>query len=215
MKTMSLAKRCAPGQRGLSTVELLIVIAIMLSVAAWAVPNILQAIYDVKLRSAAGDFAGLMQQARILAAKNGATYTIRTTTLNGERIAYIDDGPPGSSNAPNNGTYDAQEPLIPFTGSVQYASAAPTGSGGQPAAYTYPGDTGSGTPYDNATTLAFNTRGLPCAFSSGACGSTPAPNYFVYYLNDTRPLGGQGWAAVLVTKAGRTRVFTFNGGIWH
>jgi len=38
--------------------------------------------------------------------------------------------------------------------------------------------------------------------------------YFVHYLTDTR-VGSAGWAAVVVTKAGRTKVVNWNGSQWN
>src|SRR5258708_703773 len=61
--------------------------------------------------------------------------------------------------------------------------------------------------------LAVTPRGFPCDYSVPPACNTPAPKYFVYYLTDTRP-GGSGWAAVVVTKAGRTKVVDWNGSAW-
>jgi hypothetical protein len=80
-------------------------------------------------------------------------------------------------------------------------------------AYVLVGDT-AGTTYDNATTLGYSPRGLPCAYISGVCG-TPAAGYFVYYLTSKRSGGSTGWAAVVVTRAGRSKVVTWSGTAWQ
>ena len=70
----------------------------------------------------------------------------------------------------------------------------------------------NGQPCDNTCTLAFSPRGLPCVYTgAGNPCTTPSASYFVYYFNDGRP---SGWAAVLVSKAGRTRVLLWNGTSW-
>jgi len=192
---------------GFSLIELLIVVFVVMVVAAIAVPNVLLAVSNIRLRASAGDLAGLMQQARILAAKNNSTYEILYDTRNGARIAYVDLN--------GNGSFDAGEPLMEFSGTTVPASGAPSGSG-QPSAYVLAGDTGSGA-YDNAKTLGYTGRGLPCNYdttTTPATCSTPAATYFVYYLTDTR-VGGAGWAAVVVTKGGRTKIVTWNGGAWN
>lgn len=192
---------------GFSLIELLIVVLVVMVVAAIAIPNVLLAVSNIRLRASAGDLAGLMQQARILAAKNNATYDILYGTRNGAQIAYVDLN--------GNGSFDAGEPLMEFSGTTVPASGAPSGSG-QPSAYVLPGDTGSGS-YDNTKTLGYTGRGLPCnydATTTPATCSTPAATYFVYYLTDTR-VGGAGWAAVVVTKGGRTKIVTWNGGAWN
>jgi prepilin-type N-terminal cleavage/methylation domain-containing protein len=205
-------------QRGVSLFELMIVVFVTLILAALASPNIMQAVYNLRLIGTAGDLAGLMQQARIMAAKTNASnpnYSIRYTTLSGRQVAFIDLN--------NNGTWDSNitvngfatsEPEITFSGTVAPASGAPTGAGGQPPAYVLAGDSSLGTVNTNGNILGFSSRGLPCNYDAPPVCSTPAASYFVYYLTDTR-MGGPGWAAVVVSKAGRTRVVRWNGTSWQ
>jgi type II secretory pathway pseudopilin PulG len=205
---------------GFSLVELVLVMFIMLVVAAFAIPNVMLAVSNARLRGSASDLAGLMQQARILAAKNNpqnpptAVYPIRLTTLGTARIAYVDMN--------NNSTWDmsiningatVNEPEVEFGGSVVPAAGPPSGAGGQPPPYVLVGDSSSGLPFNNANTVAFTARGLPCDFSAPPACASPAPSYFVYYLTDSR-IGTPGWAAVVVTKGGRTKVVTWNGAAW-
>lgn len=201
--------RCSRGfahLSGFSLTEMLIVVAIILFLAVLSIPNFMRISYNIRLKSTAGDISGLIQQTRMLAAKQNAVYTIayRAVTGAGEE-AYID------LNA--NGQWDSGEPVITLGRTVTPASGAPSGAGGQPSAYVLVGDTGT-TNYDNATTLGFSARGLPCAYSSGTC-STPAAGYFVYYFTDVRPNGTAGWAAVIVTRSGRSKTVVWNGTSWN
>jgi len=205
---------------GFSLIELVLVMFIMLVIAAFAIPNVILAVSNARLRGSASDLAGLMQQARILAAKNNpqnpptAVYPIRFTTLGTARIAYVDMN--------NNSTVDAgitingatvNEPEIEFGGSVVPAAGPPSGTGGQPTPFVLTGDSSSGLPFNNANIVAFTARGLPCDFSAPPACQSPAPSYFVYYLTDSR-IGTPGWAAVVVTKGGRTKVVIWNGAAW-
>src|ERR1700737_2007854 len=122
-------------QKGFSILELLVVVLILLIVAAFSIPNVTQAVYNQRLRGSAGSLSGLMQQARILAGKNNATYAIRYTTLNGAPVAFVDLN--------NDGNWQASEPTMQFSGSVTLAAGAP------PSAYTLPGDVGTGSPFTN------------------------------------------------------------------
>jgi prepilin-type N-terminal cleavage/methylation domain-containing protein len=206
------SRRESSAQQGFTLMEVLAVAAIFITVTAFALPNIMQAVYGFKLRSSAGDLAGLMQRARILAAKNNATYVIRYTS--GNAAVYID----GGNGSVPNGRYDTGEPIIYFPSSVTPAAGAPSGGSGQPSAYALPGDSGTGTPYDNATTLAFTPRGLPCAYDGSTTPPTcvtPATNYFGYYLTQSRTVGSTGCGAVIVTKSGRSKVVTWNGTSWN
>jgi prepilin-type N-terminal cleavage/methylation domain-containing protein len=196
-------------QRGFSMVEMLVVVFVMLITAAIASPNIMQAVYNVRLRTTAGDLAGLMQQARILAAKGNTPYDIRYTTLNSVQIAFIDLN--------LDGTYASGEPLVQFSGTVVPAAGAPTGTGGQPSPYVLIGDSSSGSVYTNTSILGYSPRGLPCNWDTSTSPptcTTPASNYFVYYLTDIR-MGVPGWAGVVVTKAGRSKVVMWDGTTWH
>jgi prepilin-type N-terminal cleavage/methylation domain-containing protein len=195
-------------RHGFSLIELLVVLFVVMVIAAIAIPNILLAVSNIRLRASAGDLAGLMQQARILAAKSNTTYTVLYGTSNGAQIAYIDLN--------GNGNFDNGEPLVQFSGTTIPASGAPSGTGGQPSPYVLVGDMGTGS-YDNTNTLGYTGRGLPCNYdttTTPATCSTPAAKYFVYYLTITR-VGGSSWAAVVVTKGGRTKITTWNGSAWN
>jgi type II secretory pathway pseudopilin PulG len=205
---------------GFSLIEILIVVFVVMVVAAIAVPNVLLAVANIRLRASAGDLAGLMQQARIMAAKNNPqtppVYAIRYAVLGGRQIVYVDlngDGSWSSSVTVNGVTLS--EPLTELSGTVVPAAGAPSGSGGQPGPYILAGDTViGGASFDNTKTIAFTPRGFPCDYTSPPTCSTPAATYFVHYLTDTR-VGGAGWAAVVVTKAGRTKVVNWNGSQWN
>jgi type II secretory pathway pseudopilin PulG len=205
---------------GFSIIELLIVLFVVMVIAAIAIPNILSAVSNIRLRASAGDLAGLMQQARIMAAKNNPqtppVYAIRYAVLGGKQIAYIDLNGNGawSPSVTVNGV-TMGEPLIEFSGTVVPAAGAPTAGAGVPGPYVLAGDTviGGGS-YDNTYTMAYTPRGFPCDYTSPPTCSTPAATYFVYYLTDTR-VGPAGWAGVVVTKAGRTKVVNWNGSQWN
>ncbi len=205
---------------GFSLLEIVIVVFVVLVVMAIAVPNVLLAVANVRLRSSAGDLAGLMQQARILAARTNPqtppVYPIRYGVRGGRQIAYIDlnNSSDWSSSVTINGV-TMSEPLVEFSGTVVPAAGAPSGSGGQPSPYVLAGDTViGGSFFDNTNTLAYTPRGFPCDYSTPPACNTPAPKYFVYYLTDTR-VGGAGWSGVVVTKAGRTKVVNWNGSSWN
>jgi Tfp pilus assembly protein FimT len=190
-------------------VELTVVVLIILIVGAIAIPNGIRAWYNMELRATASQVADLMQRARIMAAKNNAYYTLCYRTNNGVQQVYLTQVNLTTTTACSYTQGSSVE--IDLARLITAASAAPSGS--NPSAYTLSTDTTSGTPYDNATTLAFSPRGLPCKLDTSAhtC-STPASTYFVYYF---QAASSNGWAAVLVTKAGRSRAYTWNGSSWN
>lgn len=191
---MRMGKRAR--QSGFSMVELVIILAVVLVVAGIAIPNIATAIANVRLRGAASDLSGLIQNARLAAVKNNATYTVQFNPTSTLRGAYVDLN--------NNGSFDTGEPMIQFGGSVSKV-AAPDGSGNSPSLL----DGSSGPLGWTATSgnVSFNPRGLPCDVTQTPCATNVG---YVFYLSDTR----SNWAAVSVTGAGRIKVWTWNGSAW-
>ncbi len=188
---------------GFTLTEIIVVLAIVMTLAGVAFPIFTRISYNIRLKSAAVNISGLMQQARILAARQNAVYAIAIPAAGGKACIDLN----------LDGVCQSTEPVIYFNSNVTPATGAPNGTGGTPSAYVLTGDTGT-TNYDNATTLGYSARGLPCAYASSTC-STPAAGYFVYYLKDARPGGTTGWAAVVVTRTGRTKTYTWNGASWN
>ena len=189
--------------RGVGLVDIMVVAVVVVMISAIAVPQFMRIWYTTQLRSSAAQFADLTQQARISAARANATYPIRFQTNDGVQQAYVDLN--------NNSSFDTGEPLISLIKGINGASGAPSGSGGQPSAYTLVGDTTSGTPFDNSNVLAYSPRGLPCNYTSSVC-TTPAASYFVFYFQDIR---SSAWSAVLVTKSGRSKILMWNSASWN
>ena len=200
---------------GFSLIELLIVIAIIMVIAAMATPNIMNAINSIRLRSAASEVAGLLQQCRQAAVRGNRYYTIKPATVTGVRAAYVDLN--------YNNTFDnvapTPEPLIQFPANITVVSA------GAPNIANLRAQCCSTFTEQAATILpSFNARGLPCVGTSNpppvnsVCNTRDAGNNtvgFIYYMNQTRPFGAVGWAAVSVTPAGRIRVWTYSGSTWQ
>jgi len=191
-------------QTGFSTLELLVVIAIILVVGGITLPGMVQTWYNLQLRSTTAEVADLMQRSRMQAARANVTpgIPIRYRVTGQMQQVYADFN--------NNGTWDVGEPIISLP-RISAAAGAPSGGAGVPPAYIDTMDTTSGTPCDNTCTLAFSPRGLPCNLVGAIC-TTPSASYFVYYFQDNRP---NGWAAVLVSKAGRTKTLVWNGTSWR
>ena len=202
-------KKHSPGiaaSVGFSLPELVVVCAVALLLAAIATPSFLRISYDLRLKSAATNLSGLMQEARIVAAKNNKIYTINFPTGGGGQACIYDVTAATPACLTNQTT-------VAFNAATQIPNSATTGGTGQPSAYALVGDGGANV-YTNGSTLGYSSRGLPCSYALGSC-ATPADGYFVYYIQDTRPNGTSGWAAVVVTRTGRTKVQTWNGSSWN
>jgi len=189
------------GAAGFSALELMVVIAIIIVVVGISIPTIYTVVANIKLRGAASDVAGLMQQARIIAVQKNATYSVVFGTIAG--------GAPGAFvDLNNNGTWNAgppSEPTIQLPRTVSQV-AAPSGSGGQPT--TLDSTVGFTA---NTGNISYNARGLPCDVTSTPCATGVG---YIYYLNDTRAFGQTQWAAVSITAAGRVKTWYWYGSSW-
>jgi len=203
-------------QGGFSLIELLIVIAIIMVVAAMATPNVMNAINNIRLRGSAGDVAGLLQQCRQAALHDNRYYTVKPATVTGAQAAYVDL----NYNNGFDNVAPTPEPLIQFPQSVSVVSA-----GAPNTANLINQCCSTFTPQAASILPSFNARGLPCVSPGGnpppansLCNISDAGGKtvgFVYYMNQTRPFGAVGWAAVSVTPAGRIRVWTYSGSTWQ
>lgn len=218
-------------ERGFSVLELVIVIAIMLILAAMITPNMLRATDADKVRGGAQSYAYLLQLARTRAEADNQAYEVLTSTSTGATVVYIDlndDGsyepnanPPEPANElPKNMT--VTDTGAPFTGKgfdttanlgIVPIDATLTPSNSQMVNYV-----GTATPG-----LAFNERGLPCQrlAAGAACTNAttlnggPTLTAWITYLKYQNYDGTTSWAAVTVTPAGRIKTWIYQNGSWQ
>jgi len=200
---------------GFSLIELLVVIAVIMVVAAMATPDVMSAMYNIRLRGAAGNVAGLLQTCRQAALHDNRYYTIKPAVVTGAQGAYVDF----NYNNGFDNVAPTPEPLIQFPSNVNIVSA-----GAPNTANLINQCCATFTPQAGGILPSFNARGLPCV---GLANPPPANSLcnirdaggntvgFVFFLNQTRPFGAVGWAAVSVTPAGRVRVWTYSGSTWQ
>lgn len=184
-------------RRGFSMLELVIVVAIMVVITALATPYFLNMVSSNKLRSALSRTSGMLQQARMQAARTNKTVEIKTATANSTTLGYADfDG---------DAVWDSTEP------SVMLAHEVTIGSSG------HPGDATSGLGFTAQSGTGvmpkFNSRGLPCVTSGAMCQNFDGTNQvgYVIYFQSTNSYGAPRWGAVTITPAGRIRTWLWSG----
>lgn len=178
------------GECGLSLSELVIVVTIGILVTAMAVPTLITAANNYRLRSSVVDVNTFLQQVRIQAIRDNKSYNI-ASDLAGTRVF--------AETVNVNGSWDSGEPLVMLQRNVSM-------------------DTGLSSPAisnlgftPSSTNLGFTSRGVPCSGVVPAC-STWSGNQqvgFVIYLSSNGS-----WGAISVTPSGRFRSWSYNGGVW-
>jgi len=222
-------------QRGFSLLELIIVLAVVLIVAAITAPKMREIIDAQKLRGAAQEYAGLMQIARTRAAEDNKPYEIRTVVNGTSTTAFVDLNDDGAYQPTGDAQGKNPEPGIPLpeqitigdTGAPQDFEASATLLGA--IAIDLEDSPMLDTQGNAAPGIAFNERGLPCQrdTAGGTCKNSAtvnaalAPIAWVTYFQYTRSGSGiTKYAAVTVTPAGRIKTWTYQsngqgGGSWR
>jgi prepilin-type N-terminal cleavage/methylation domain-containing protein len=190
-------------QLGFSLLEILIVVAIGLIITAIGLPRMTNVIANMKLRSSMTTVSGLLQNTRMLAIKKNKMQMachFNRAAIPYSLVYYTKDAANTCAALANgDNQVEMEAPITPYD--------TPTGALA-PAAI----DNGTlGLTLDPLTTdPAFNSRGLPCNYSSGTCSNSA----FIKYFKDNRIGGSGGWAAISITPAGRIKRWFWNGSTW-
>lgn len=171
--------------RGFSLLELVIVVAIILAISAYAIPNVISAIGDYKLKNTMSQVAGICQQQRMVAVRTNATLQVTSTNVAGllpKGVSRVTSGAP---------TLDTTSYLSSY-GVTNYQA--------QDQSSTY--------------AAQFNSRGLPCVTNGSACSNIDSSGKqvgFLIYFKMDKTLGGSGWGAITITPAGRINTWFYDG----
>jgi prepilin-type N-terminal cleavage/methylation domain-containing protein len=195
--------------RGFSIVELLVVVAIMLVVTAFAIPTMTTTMDGVRLRGTLGSASNIVGRCRIVAIKKDLTQRLHFSTVGSAVVAFVTDAnDPAVAPVPGDNQLSAQY-WLPLEFAIP---GAPTGPGAPP---QLTGLVMWGTALPNINVNVdpyFNARGLPCLPDpvTGVCNPT---NGFVYYYRYQNG-GRTRWAATSISPAGRIQSWIWNGTGW-
>ena len=183
---------------GFTLIEIAIVLAIALIVAGIAIPNMVSVISNSRLHAGVTSMSGLLQNCRMMAVKENKTLTTRFTTEGAATlVGYVKEAADTADRRGTDTQTEWEAPVLMMT--------APTGAGHPTSIST---SVLGFTP--QTTEPSFNTRGLPCVYSSGTC----ANNGFLYYFKDTSRVGGKGWAALSISPAGKIKKWFWSSSRW-
>jgi len=191
-----------PRAGGFSMVELLVVVAIVITVTAISLPTLTNVVASAYLRGGMNELSGLFQNARSLAVRQNTISRVRFQLTNGEWVGYIDNG-----ISPAGLTVSAPQLWLPR----QFTKVdPPSGGGGAPTALDGATCGSSMTP-DTTDDTYFSRLGIPCQYSGGTCSGGQA---FAYYFNYVGRLGDTRWTALCVSPAGRMKAWYWTGSSW-
>jgi len=208
------AKATTKFECGFSLPELLITLAVGLTLAATAVLMASTATNEVRLSTSGTNYANLLQIARMRAVRDDAFYKVLVD------CGTVGSAPPCTGATParafvdlnGDGNYTSGEPLMTFATAV-----SPQAFGSGPAEANLASQFLPATAVTTVATVSipvFGTRGLPCKVSGGACpylDSTGLPVSYITFIQNTR--GGK-WEAITVNPASRIREWAYDGSIW-
>jgi Tfp pilus assembly protein FimT len=190
-------------QAGFSLLEIMTVAGISLAVTMTALPNMINGIGNMRLRSSMTSLSGVVQNCRMLAVKQNGTMTTHFLVKdygNSQGVmAYVKQATDPNPLLTSDSQVQLEEPIV--------QSGAPSGAGAPTALDStvlgFTPQTGD---------ASFNSTGLPCAYNSstGVCQN----NGFIYYFHDSRPGAQMGWAALSISPAGRLKKWYWSGSAW-
>lgn len=218
---------------GFSMLELVIVIAILLVIAAMTAPKLVTIIEQERMQNATRAYASFLQQCRYRSEGDAQWYQVLFDNSDpSSTIAYLDINGDGQRQS----TEPAMEIPAPITLIDPLNTSIPTFNPDligvatllsvdtTPATWTCRHATSCSNPTQIAG-LEFNERGLPCQLTSAtaACTNTTlvssgtppvtsaAPVAWINYFSYPTSAGGTNYAAVTITPAGRIKVWSYQG----
>ncbi len=191
---------------GFSLIEMMVVLAMAMVIAATAAPTMMNVVSSARMRGTMSNMSTYTQRARGDAIRSNSTKSVWNVQSNGEYFIYSANGvntAPGLTGA---------DGMMPAGKQVVYVGT-PTGSNVPTILDPATAFGSSSITVNTGTAISFNSRGVPCVWSSGSC-STVGSQAFVWYFIFQPPFGSNRWACLSVSPAGRIKNWYWDGGAW-
>ena len=207
-------RRCS----GFSLPELMVAAFVMIVVAGFAVPNIMNAVHISRLRASGSNFSGLIESARIRAVQDDRFYSVYFIS-GAAQEGYVDIYPQSNTGASGNGgtSIALNDPYTVISSEVTPTAASNAPGTSNLKSLFLP--TGSSlTIHDGSLSSApitFGPRGVPCtsqtATGGTVCDSAGGATAFWVFFQDTYV---QSWEAITVSPAGRIQKWQYGTSSW-
>lgn len=193
---------------GFSLIELLVVVAIGIVVAAIAVPSARRTISSYQLDASGHALASMLQQTRMAAVKNNTPYYAQYNGVAGPSVVFA---VPAARFNPL--TYQSSsDPTMAVANNVTFLAAGgvpPTHAQLETAMGVAPGAAN----LQIGGVIGFDGRGRPCIQNGSAWVCNTGPMAFEWFMQNNIT---QGWEAVTVSPAGRIRAWRMaTPGAWQ
>ena len=175
-------------QTGFSMLEIMVVVAILLIVAAMAVPMMNRTIANYRLDAGGHSTASLIQQARLMAVKTNQVYYVNTDIASTPDYVYM---------RTDTGARQKGDPSVSISNDLTFQTTSLPD-------HQQLDDYVQGTTsvlQAAGTTIGFTARGLPCIAST----TTPPCQQGVGFEWFIQSNANNGWEAITVTPAGRIK----------
>ena len=183
-------------ESGFSLPELLITLAVGLTLAATGILLASTATNEIRLSTSGTNYANLLQNARVRAVRDNVYYRVLMD------CGTVGSAAPCAGPTPARAFAAAVSPQ-PFTSGPAAASLA---SQFLPSTAV--------TTVANTSIPIFGTRGLPCKVSGGVCPYLDSNGLPVSYITFIQNIRGGKWEAITVNPASRIREWSYNGSTW-
>lgn len=197
--------RAADRRRGFSMIELLIVVAIMMVVAALALPSLQATVARIRLRGAMSEISGLVQNSRSLAVRRSKTKSVHSELKDGLLVLYTQSCDDANCTGDMAGLIKNEDQVLYLTSGFQIVQKTDV-----------PEEIDQEEIWGNASQpgtkdITFNPRGLPCDLSTQPCG---APKGFIVYLKYAPTNSKPQYIALTVSPAGRIKNYYWATDHW-
>jgi len=199
-----------PSSAGFSIVELLVVLAIILVVTAFAIPTMTTTMDGIRIRGALGSASNMVQRCRMQAIKANLYQRLHFAGTGNNVVLFVTDGTVTAATptaAKTAGKTVSAQVWLPTQFSIP---GTPSGAGAPPKLTTMQmwGSNGV-TLYENVDPY-FTSRGMPCQVAGSTCTTTGGFVYYYQYQSAGQPR----WAASSISPAGRIESWIWNGTAW-
>lgn len=190
---------------GFSLIELLVVVAIMLVVAAFAIPTLSKTMDAYRLHGTLNSAANLAQKCHMEAIKKNVSQRMHVSTVGNRVVLFVTDSNDAAAAPATNDAALSAQLWLP----TQFSTpGVPTGG---PTALTGTIMWGTALIPNVNVDPYFNSRGLPCL--PGANGVCTLTSGFVYYFKYKNARSTR-WSALSISPAGRIESWFWDGNAW-